>query len=115
MDTDTAAKCLSELGNPTRLAVFRLLVRAGPDGLTVGEIQKHLDIPGSTLSHHIAHLVWGGLIDQERRGRSLHCRTRDGIMDSLIGFLVDECCLGFGENDDLAKGSESGGEAVNNG
>jgi len=115
MDTDTAAKCLNELGNPTRLAVFRLLVRAGPDGLTVGEIQKHLDIPGSTLSHHIAHLVWGGLIDQERRGRSLHCRTRDGIMDSLIGFLVDECCIGFGESCDPIEMPRTEGKATTKG
>lgn len=109
------AKCLSELGNPTRLAIFRLLVRAGPDGLTVGEIQKHLDIPGSTLSHHIAHLVWGGLIDQERRGRSLYCRIRKGIMDSLIGFLMDECCTGFGESCDVTESLDSSNHAMKDG
>ena len=98
MELDHAAKCLSELGNPTRLAVFRLLVRAGDDGLTVGEIQKRLDVPASTLSHHLSHLVWAGLIVQERDGRTLHCKTQPGVMNELVGFLMDECCLGFDAN-----------------
>ena len=95
MELNTAANCLGELGNATRLEIFRLLVRAGPDGVTVGEIQRHLSVPGSTLSHHIAHLVWAGLIEQERRGRSLHCRARHDVMDTLIEFLTDECCVGL--------------------
>lgn len=95
MDIDNVAKCLSELGNPTRLAIFRLLVRAGKPGLTVGGLQKRLEIPASTLSHHISHLVWAGLISQERDGRTLHCRTKPDVMDQLIGFLMDECCKGF--------------------
>jgi len=100
MDTDRAAKCLSELGNPTRLSVFRLLVRAGDAGLTVGGIQKHLEIPASTLSHHLSHLVWAGLIVQDRDGRTLHCRSQPGVMDELIGFLMDECCMGFEDETD---------------
>jgi len=100
MDEKHAAKCLSELGNPTRLAVYRLLVRAGPDGQTVGDIQRRLKVPASTLSHHIAHLVWAGLIEQQREGRILHCRTVDGMMDALIGFLSDECCKGFATEDE---------------
>ncbi len=100
MDMDTAAKCLNELGNPTRLAIFRLLVRAGEPGLTVGGLQKRLEVPASTLSHHISHLVWAGLIVQEREGRTLHCRTRPAVMDQLIGFLMDECCKGFDEEAD---------------
>ena len=99
MDEKQAAKCLSELGNPTRLAVYRLLVRAGPEGMTVGDIQHHLEVPASTLSHHIARLVWAGLIDQDRQGRTLHCRTTEGMMDALIGFLSAECCEGFDNKD----------------
>ena len=95
MELDRAAKCLSELGNPTRLEVFRLLVRAGDSGMTVGGIQKHLNVPASTLSHHLSHLVWAGLIIQERDGRTLHCRTQPGVMNELVGFLMDECCKGF--------------------
>ena len=103
MDEKQAAKCLSELGNPTRLAIYRLLVRAGPDGMTVGNIQRRLEVPASTLSHHIAHLVWAGLIDQEREGRTLHCRTTEGMMDALIKFLSAECCKGFDSDSEIAS------------
>ncbi|NQV99270.1 MAG: helix-turn-helix transcriptional regulator [Rhodospirillales bacterium] len=103
MDIDHAAKCLSELGNPTRLAIFRLLVRAGATGLTVGGIQKRLNVPASTLSHHISHLVWAGLIVQERDGRTLHCHTQPGVMDDLVGFLMDECCKGFDADSDASR------------
>jgi len=64
MNIESASKCLAELGNSHRLEAFRLLVRAGPDGLAVKDIQAHLDIPKSTLSHHIAHLVWAGIVTQ---------------------------------------------------
>lgn len=94
MDTDIAAKQLAELGNPHRLLAFRLLVKAGEAGLAVGEIQAHLDIPGSTLSHHISRLVWAGLVEQSREGRTLRCRANFASMHALIGFLADECCTG---------------------
>lgn len=94
MDLDTAAKCLAELGNPTRLAAYRLLVRAGGEGLTVGEIQDHLQIPKSTLSHHVAHLIWAGLIRQTREGRTQRCVASYETMDALMTFLAKECCLG---------------------
>ncbi len=103
MDEKQAAKCLTELGNPTRLAVYRLLVRAGPDGMTVGDIQRRLEVPASTLSHHIAHLVWAGLIEQHREGRTLHCCTTIGTMDALINFLSAECCEGFGDENTQAQ------------
>ena len=93
MKLNQAARCLEKLGNPTRLEVFRLLVRAGAEGLPVGEIQDHLGIPASTLSHHIGHLVNVGLVVQERRGRQLLCRPDFSLMDGLIGFLTDECCM----------------------
>ncbi len=60
MTPDQAARCLEKLGNPTRLRIFRLLVRAGPSGLPVGSIQSHLGVPGSTLSHHLSHLINSG-------------------------------------------------------
>ncbi len=94
MDTELAAKQMAELGNPHRLHAFRLLVKAGESGLTVGEIQSHLKIPGSTLSHHLSHLVWAGLVNQEREGRVLRCRANFPAMHQLIGFLADECCAG---------------------
>lgn len=94
MDVETAAKCLAELGNPARLMAYRLLVRAGDEGLTVGEIQRALDMPASTLSHHIAHLVGADLITQRREGRTQRCRARFATMDALLDFLTRECCVG---------------------
>ena len=64
MNIDTAANMLAELGNAHRLATFRLLVRAGPDGLPVKAIQNHLGIPKSTLSHHVLHMVSAGIVTQ---------------------------------------------------
>jgi len=65
MEHDTAAKRLGELGNTTRLSIFRYLVKVGHDGAPVGQIQKALGIPGSTLSHHISRLVSVGLLKQQ--------------------------------------------------
>ncbi len=96
MEILQAARCLDKLGNPTRLEVFRLLVKAGRDGLPVGDIQEHLDVPASTLSHHISHLVNAGLVHQEREGRVLRCRPDFALMESLIGFMTEECCEGVG-------------------
>lgn len=97
MSTDSAAACLAELGNPIRLAIFRLLVQAGPEGAVVGDVQRHLGIPGSTLSHHLSHLARVGLIEQQREGRSLWCIAHHTVMDDLIEFLTDECCKGLPE------------------
>lgn len=92
MKLETAAKQLEALGNPTRLSAFRVLVRSGPGGTPVGEIQKRLGIPASTLSHHISKLVQAGLVSQERDSRVLFCKADYANMDSLIAFLVDNCC-----------------------
>ncbi|WMQ06435.1 helix-turn-helix transcriptional regulator (plasmid) [Salmonella enterica subsp. enterica] len=63
MDLNTAANALRELGHPTRLSIYRELVRAGHEGLPVGELQKHLEIPASTLSHHLSALISAGRSD----------------------------------------------------
>ncbi len=94
MEHAHAARCLEKLGNPTRLEIFRLLVRAGPAGAPVGEIQDRLGIPGSTLSHHIAQLVNAGLVHQDREGRVLRCTPNFKMMGDLLGFLSEECCRG---------------------
>ncbi len=94
MHLEDAAKKLAELGNITRLSIFRLLVKAGPQGLAVGEIQKILDIPGSTLSHHISRLVQVGLLKQNRQSRTLFCTTRMENLRELIDYLLSECCSG---------------------
>ena len=92
MELEHAAKQLEALGNPTRLAIYRDLVEAGTEGSPVGEIREALDIPASTLSHHIAKLVNAGLISQQRESRSLICRVDDENMDDLMAFLVQNCC-----------------------
>jgi DNA-binding transcriptional ArsR family regulator len=95
MDTNSAATSLEALGSPTRLEIFRLLVRAGPIGAVVGELQAHLNIPASTLSHHIAKLVRVGLVTQERQSRSLVCRANYPHMTALLAYLQEHCCEGL--------------------
>ncbi len=92
MKLEDAAKQLEALGNPTRLAIYRVLIRRGQDGCPVGDIRKKLDIPASTLSHHIAKLVNAGLITQERDSRSLFCKADFKNMDALMTFLARNCC-----------------------
>lgn len=94
MDLHTAANVLRELGHPTRLSIYLELVRAGHDGLPVGELQKHLDIPASTLSHHLSALMSAGLISQERQSRTLFCRPCYSQLEQLMAFLTEECCAG---------------------
>ena len=92
MNLDHAARSLESLGNPTRLSVFRTLVRAGPEGLAVGQLQERLGIPGSTLSHHVAHLVRNDLVSQQREGRVLRCTANYASMNDLLDYLTRECC-----------------------
>jgi ArsR family transcriptional regulator len=92
MKLPDAAHCLESLGNDTRLTVYRALVRAGPGGLAVGQLQNRLEIPGSTLSHHIAHLVKNDLVAQNREGRVLRCTANYSKMNALLAFLSEECC-----------------------
>ncbi|SLN12013.1 ArsR/SmtB family transcription factor [Oceanibacterium hippocampi] len=94
MTTDDAAKCLEAIGSPARLEIFRLLVKAGPDGLKVGDIQRTLDIPASTLSHHLRKLVQEGLVAQTREATTLYCSAEFERMNDLVSFLTDECCIG---------------------
>jgi DNA-binding transcriptional ArsR family regulator len=94
MNIDAAAKRLAELGNPSRLEAFRLLVRAGCDGLPVKDIQTHLGIPQSTLSHHLAHLLAASLITQTREGRVLRCRVDFDAVREVLAFLLHDCCGG---------------------
>jgi len=94
METQDAAARLEALGNPTRLSVYRMLVRAGDAGVSVGQLQSALAIAPSTLSHHVKALVIAGLIQQERRSTTLVCRARYDVMRDLVGFLVAECCVG---------------------
>ncbi|WP_062261732.1 ArsR/SmtB family transcription factor [Endozoicomonas arenosclerae] len=93
MEIEAVAKALKELGHPTRLAIFQKVVRAGFQGIAVGQLQEHLAVPGSTLSHHISSLASAGLLTQRREGRTLYCVAEFEQLESVIGFLQDECCL----------------------
>lgn len=93
MQTEIAANKLAELGHPTRLEIFRYLVKGGRQGIPVGQIQSRLEIPGSTLSHHISRLVSVDLVKQRREGRTLYCVPQYRQLDELISFLNEECCV----------------------
>lgn len=93
MNIEKRAKQLEALASPTRLKVYRALVRAGDDGLPVGRLQTKLDIAASTLSHHLHRLIATGLVTQERQMTTLICRANYPVMHSLVHFLVDECCV----------------------
>ncbi|MBC6439749.1 MAG: helix-turn-helix transcriptional regulator [Rhodospirillales bacterium] len=86
------AASLEALGNPTRLAIFRLLVRAGEAGRPVGAIQKAVSIPASTLTHHLKHLELQGLVDRRKEGTTHHCTANYARMRDVIAFLAEECC-----------------------
>ncbi len=92
MNIEQAAKQLEALGNPTRLQVYRALVRAGEAGLPVGRLQERIGIAASTLSHHLHRLILTDLVTQERQATTLICRANYAAMDALLGFLADECC-----------------------
>ena len=89
-----AARCLAELGHPHRLQIFEYLVKAGDEGRRVGDIQAHLDIPKSTLSHHLGQLTAIGLLTQAREGRVLRCRIDNRRM-RLVQQFLNACCDGL--------------------
>jgi DNA-binding transcriptional ArsR family regulator len=89
-----AALALAALGNTTRLRLFRLLVQVGHDGLNVGELQRLLDQPGSTLAHHLGKLTQAGLVVQARHGREVICTADYQRMNALLSYLTDQCCSG---------------------
>jgi ArsR family transcriptional regulator len=92
MKLDDAAARLEALGNPTRLKIYRTLVRAGQEGMPVGRLQARLDIAASTLSHHLKALIGVGLVSQAREGTTLICHANYDMMRGLIDYMVEECC-----------------------
>ncbi|MBO9400394.1 metalloregulator ArsR/SmtB family transcription factor [Shimia sp. R9_3] len=90
---EIAASTFAALGSEQRLAVLRCLVRAGTDGLSIGELGKRTGVTGSTLTHHMKILAQAGLVTQEKQGRSIICAAvaYDAVRD-LSAFLLEECC-----------------------
>lgn len=107
MNIETAARQLEALGNPTRLRIYRTLVRAGHAGLAVGQVQERVGLPASTLSHHLKRLIDQGLVRQERAGTSLICHAEYPAMTALMGFLADECCAEEGRGRSPARKGEA--------
>lgn len=94
MDTTETIDAFAALAHEHRLAIYRLLVQAGPDGKPAGEIAAALDMPPSSLSFHLAHLNRAGLITQRRESRSLIYSADFDQMNALVGFLTENCCGG---------------------
>lgn len=93
MKIDDAAARLEALGNPTRLRIYRALVRAGEEGMAVGRLQERLDVAASTLSHHLKALVSVGLVTQTRESTTLICHANYPMMRGLIEYMLAECCV----------------------
>jgi DNA-binding transcriptional ArsR family regulator len=94
MEVKTAVTALTALAQESRLKIFRLLVKVGPEGLAAGEIADELDIPAATLTFHLKELSHAGLVESEREGRSIRYALRiDGIRD-LLDYLLHDCCKG---------------------
>lgn len=94
MRSTSAIESLSALAQEHRLALFRLLVQAGQEGMAAGMIAERLGIPNSSLSFHLAQLRNAGLILQERQHRSLIYRANYPAMNGLVAFLTENCCGG---------------------
>ncbi len=94
MDTLNAAEILASLGHESRLAIFRLLVEAGAEGVNAGAIGEQLGIQPATASFHLAQLSRVGLIKGERESRFIHYSANYETMDELIAFLTNNCCQG---------------------
>jgi len=96
MDIQAAVGKLAALAQETRLAIFRLLVEAGPEGMNAGAIAAALEIPAATLSFHVAHLARAGLLSSRQESRFIYYAANFATMDDLIAYLTDNCCQGGG-------------------
>lgn len=94
MESSEAVEALSALASGPRLTVFRLLVRAGPDGLRAGDIAEAIAAPANTASNHLAVLSRSGLIESERHGRSIVYRISRDRVRAMLAFLISDCCDG---------------------
>jgi ArsR family transcriptional regulator len=92
METKDAVEALGAMAQETRLTALRLLVRAGPEGLSAGEIARRLEVPAPTLSFHLRALLHAGLVSTAREGRSLYYAADYARLQSLVDFLSQSCC-----------------------
>jgi ArsR family transcriptional regulator, arsenate/arsenite/antimonite-responsive transcriptional repressor len=94
MESNDIVIALSALAQSSRLAVFRLLVQAGPSGLSAGKIAESLAIPSSSLSFHLKELSHAGLVSSRQEGRFVIYAANFGAMNTVIAYLTENCCGG---------------------
>jgi ArsR family transcriptional regulator len=98
MESKTVIRALAALAQESRLAIFRLLVEHGPDGLTVGKIGEALDIAPATLSFHLKELANADLLSARQDGRFIIYSANFAAMNGLLGFLTENCCRVSGQS-----------------
>lgn len=96
METEQVIDALAALAQRSRLAIYRLLVEAGPAGLAAGAIGEKLELPPATLSFHLAHLARAGLVHSRQEGRFVIYSASFENMNTLVGYLTENCCAGAG-------------------
>lgn len=96
MKTADTIKVLSALAQESRLAIFRLLVEQGPEGLPVGMIGERLGLPNATLSFHLKELLHAGLVTSRQSGRFIYYAPVISAIDELVDYLTENCCAGSG-------------------
>jgi ArsR family transcriptional regulator, arsenate/arsenite/antimonite-responsive transcriptional repressor len=94
MKADDAVAALSAVAHEHRLAVYRMLVKRGPQGLPAGEIASRLELPPSSLTFHLQQLLRAGLVTQRRLGRQLIYAADYAAMNGLLAYLTENCCGG---------------------
>src|SRR4051812_16286606 len=92
MQSSQAVQALGALAHETRLAIYRMLVEQGPDGLSAGVIAERLGLPPSSLTFHVQHLHRAGLLTQRRLSRQLIYAADFTTMNALVGFMTENCC-----------------------
>nr|WP_325250738.1 metalloregulator ArsR/SmtB family transcription factor [Amylibacter sp.] len=101
---EDAAQAFAALGSEQRLGVLQVLVRAGPEGLSMGELGKRTGVPGSTLNHHLRFLVHAGLVKQAKQGRSIICSSvAYDMTQALSHFILKNCCADVAQTDSPHK------------
>ncbi|MET3375436.1 DNA-binding transcriptional ArsR family regulator [Variovorax boronicumulans] len=98
MNSENAVVALAALAQPSRLAIFRLLVVAGSEGISVGKIGEELALPAATLSFHMKELARAGLIQGTQEGKFVYYRAKFSQMNELLAFLVEHCCDGSSDD-----------------
>ncbi len=92
MEKQDIVGALAALAQDSRLAVYRLLVKRGPEGLAVGEISERLEIPGPTLSFHLKELAQAGLVTARKQSRFVYYAANFDRMNALLAYLTENCC-----------------------